>query len=121
LSRVKVTTVLNESIEGYLYAADSQLDMIVIDTAPRAQKKPASYQRADIHIMSTSQLKDFKINGNTDGASTEDWYPPVGVVDNKITQARLESEVKRLQEQDARRKQGVSKEYQDIYDALGRT
>jgi len=95
--------------------------MIVIDTAPRVQKKSASNQRADIHIMSTSQLKDFKVNGTTDGSSTEDWYPPVGVVDNKIAQARLESEVKSLQEQEARRKQGVSKEYQEIYDALGRT
>jgi hypothetical protein len=117
-----VTTVLSQTLEGTLFAADPILNIIAIETSGKVQ----SGQTGDFSVIAVNQISNFIVSAlptpsNSKEASFENTYSNIGPVNTKTAKVRLDGEVKKLQEQEARRGKGVGKEGQDIFDVLVKT
>ncbi|KAA8902914.1 anticodon-binding domain-containing protein, partial [Sphaerosporella brunnea] len=114
--RVKVTTILDDTITGTIYAYDPLTSTVTLLTA----STPANQH--DIRIVKISFLKDVSVIGGAPQSkgfsAAEPRIGRVGAAPAGKTEAQLVAEeAKRL----ARIGKGVTKEGQDIFDALSRT
>lgn len=129
---VKITTtVANHVVEGTVFAADPVLNAIVINTSP-APPNPSTNlasQPGNYHVVSIPHIQEFKILGEdgaaADGAGPvggfESAMPSISAMDLGALKAREDAAVRKLLEKEATRNRGVSKEAQEIFDAINRT
>jgi hypothetical protein len=101
---VKVTTVAphSQTLQGTLFTACPKFNIIAVNTAP-APPNPSSTlsnQPGDYHITTVQ--------------------PPIAPVDIKKLREREEAKIRQLREQEANKGKGVSREAQQIFDALKR-
>jgi protein LSM12 len=84
-------------------------------------------QPGDYHIIPISRIHSFQLIAlppsvsTADGASFTDAYPPLHPLDIRALKARESSTVAKIQEREARRGKGVTREAQDLFDAFSRT
>ncbi|GLA63092.1 protein with role in RNA processing [Aspergillus tubingensis] len=120
-ARVRISTSpVASTIEGTLFTACPITNLVAINTAEEGKS-----QTGDYHVIPVSRIQSFQIlslsPSNTDGASFSDAVPPLHALDIRALKAREAAAVGKLQEGEARRGKGVTKEAQDLFDAFSRT
>ncbi|KAG9649906.1 hypothetical protein KCU95_g12496, partial [Aureobasidium melanogenum] len=126
-ARVKVTTVAphSQTLQGTLFTACPMLNVIAINTAP-APPNPSSTlsnQPGDYHIIPIKHISSFDIvslDPNAAKQTISTVQPPIAAVDIKKLRDREEAKIRQLRDQEANKGKGVSREAQQIYDALRR-
>jgi len=137
-TRVRLTTTLSTIIEGTLFVADPITNLIAINTAPPpptpsnnnglSPNSNASSLPGDYHVIPANQITAFKIISLGDSgtlkdssSSFENAFPKIGAVNLAVAKQREEVSVKKLQDHEKRVGKGVTREAQDIFDALSNT
>lgn len=124
---VKVTTVAphSQTLQGTLFTACPKFNIIAINTAP-APPNPSSTlsnQPGDYHIIPIQHISSFDIvslDSNSVKQTVTTVQPPIAPVDIKRLREREEAKIRQLREQEANKGKGVSREAQQIFDALKR-
>jgi hypothetical protein len=124
---VKVTTVAphSQTLQGTLFTACPKFNIIAINTAP-APPNPSSTlsnQPGDYHIIPIQHISSFDIvslDSNAAKQTITTVQPPIAPVDIKKLREREEAKIRQLREQEANKGKGVSREAQQIFDALKR-
>jgi protein LSM12 len=78
----------------------------------------------EYHTIHVKQVQSYQIQALSPDSFSEDKTNglfTLGKLDTKALKAREQSAVRRVKERDAMKGKGVSKEAQDIFDALART
>jgi hypothetical protein len=124
---IKVTTVAphSQTLQGTLFTACPKTNIIAINTAP-APPNPSSTlsnQPGDYHIIPIQHISSFDIVSLDSNAAKQTFatvQPPIAPVDIKKLREREEAKIRQLREQEANKGKGVSREAQQIFDALKR-
>jgi len=101
------------------------LNVVAINTAP-APPNPSSTlsnQPGDYHIIPIKHISTFEIlslDPNSAKQTISAVQPPVAAVDIKKLREREEAKIRQLRDQEANKGKGVTREAQQIYDALKR-
>jgi hypothetical protein len=118
LRRIKITCAPNNNVlEGTLFTACNLTNAIAINTAPAPPNPSANIasQPGDFHIIPFAHIISFEILG-FDGA-----MPSISKVDLAALQAREEQTIREMKKKDAQKGKGVSREAQELFDAISRT
>ncbi|CAD0083425.1 unnamed protein product [Aureobasidium vineae] len=126
-ARVKLTTIAphSQTLQGTLFTACPMLNVVAINTAP-APPNPSSTisnQPGDYHIIPIKHISSFDIvslDPNAAKQTISTVQPPIAAVDIKKLRDREEAKIRQLRDQEANKGKGVSREAQQIYDALKR-
>ncbi|KAJ8655761.1 hypothetical protein O0I10_008647 [Lichtheimia ornata] len=123
--RIKLKTASNEEIEGRIYALDRLTNCIALDilfiviimltthnAAAQQGRKQLSFR-----IIKISHIKE--VLSNQEDAPAD--FLPINHVDTSRLDARESSGVKNMRQRVAKMGVGVTKEAQDIFDALSKT
>ncbi|KAI8390866.1 anticodon-binding domain-containing protein [Radiomyces spectabilis] len=128
--RVKIKTTTNEEIDGLIYTFDRITNCLALDcsTGPRHSRKGLSFRIVKIpqikEILSVTSdenstpLQDPAIETNINKLSS---YLPVNAVNLDRLRGRESDAMKGHLQQAAKIGVGVTKEAQDIFDALAKT
>ncbi|KAI5199922.1 hypothetical protein E4T39_05950 [Aureobasidium subglaciale] len=119
-ARVKLTTVAphSQTLQGTLYTVCPVRNAVAINTAP-APPNPSSTlanQPGDYHIIPIRHIQSFELISLDADAAKQ----PVGTIDMKKLRDREDAALRKLQEQEANKGKGVTREAQQIFDALKR-
>ncbi|OXV06155.1 hypothetical protein Egran_06077 [Elaphomyces granulatus] len=131
-ARIRLTTAppTSSTLEGTLFTACPITNLVAINTSPQNPVNATNgnqTQPGDYHIIPISRIHSFQLvalppsASTTDGVSFTDAYPPVYPLDIRALKARESSTVAKIQEREARRGKGVTREAQDLFDAFSRT
>jgi hypothetical protein len=120
---IKITCApTNNVLEGTLFTACNLTNAIAINTAsaPSNPSVPPASQPGDFHILS------FEIVGSAERAPEaapgfDAAVPSISKVDIAALQAREEHTIREMKKKDAQKGKGVSKEAQELFDAIART
>ncbi|KAL5339408.1 anticodon-binding domain-containing protein [Aspergillus crustosus] len=119
-SRVRISTnPATSTIEGTLFTACPITNVVAINTADGT---PGNY-----HIIPISRIQSFQIRSlapssqTTETPSFSDAIPSLHALDIRALKAREANAVAKIQEGEARRGKGVTREAQDLFDAFSRT
>jgi len=128
-ARIKITVAPHNTIlEGTLFTTCNITNAIAINTTPAPPNPSAvlSSLPGDYHIIPFAHILNIELLGagervegsvpGFDGA-----LPSIAKVDLDAVRAREEATIRKIKERDAMRGRGVSKEAQEIFDALART
>ncbi|KAF2807765.1 uncharacterized protein BDZ99DRAFT_464678 [Mytilinidion resinicola] len=128
-ARIKITVApYNTVLEGTLFTTCNITNAIAINTTPAPPNPSAtiSSQPGDYHIIPFAHILNIELLGagervegsvpGFDGA-----LPSIAKVDLDAVRAREEATIRKIKERDAMRGRGVSREAQEIFDALART
>jgi hypothetical protein len=113
------TSPVSSTIEGTLFTACPITNLVAINAADGKQA-----QAGDYHIIPISRIQSFQIVSlaqNNESTSFADAVPSLHALDIRALKAREANAVGKLQESEARRGKGVTREAQDIFDAFSRT
>ncbi|KAL1966921.1 hypothetical protein VTN77DRAFT_3665 [Rasamsonia byssochlamydoides] len=130
-ARVRITTAppVASTLEGTLFTACPITNLVAINTSNPASTAGSANQAqpSDYHIIPISRIQSFQLLSlapsatSPDGPSFTNASPPLHALDIRALKAREASAVAKLQELEARRGKGVTKEAQDLFDAFSRT
>ncbi|KAL9079517.1 MAG: hypothetical protein Q9157_001629 [Trypethelium eluteriae] len=128
-ARVKITTtVQNHTLEGTLFTACPITNLLVLNTTPPPPNPSSTLasQPCDYHAVHVSKIQSYQIQSLNNDIShgdgvTESGLFSIGKIDTKALKAREQAAIGKIKERDAMKGKGVSKEAQDIFDALART
>ena len=125
-----------DAMEGTVFAACPLTNLIAVNTAP-APPNPSSAitnQPGDYHVIPVSRIQSFQLvglpahnssskgeEGGGGGGGLDGAVPSIGRVDTKALEAREQATIARIKEKEASRGRGVTREAQEIFDALART
>lgn len=118
---MRITTAQQSTIEGTLFTADPITNLVAINTADPKQAQ------AGYHIFPVSRIQSFQLlslappSTAADGPSFSDAVPSVHALDIRALKNREATAIGKLHENEARRGKGVTREAQDIFDAISRT
>ncbi|KAL4955519.1 anticodon-binding domain-containing protein [Aspergillus filifer] len=117
-ARVRITTnPASSTLEGTLFTACPITNLIAINTAD-AKKA----QAGDYHIIPISRIQSFQLlSVASEATSFSDATPPLHALNIRALKNREASAVAKMQEGEARRGKGVTREAQDLFDAFSRT
>jgi len=123
-TRVKITTASPNSLtlEGTIFTACRQTNILALNTSPSSSSSSTSTP-SDYHLIPISRVQTFNIISTPLATSTgiEDAQPPLSRIDLRALKAKEEAAIRKIREKDATRGKGVSKEGQEIFDAIHRT
>lgn len=114
------------TFEGTIFTACIVTNILALTTA----QATANNSLADYKIIPISRIQSFQLlspppageqSPSSVSAAFEYARPQIGRVDIKALQDREAAAIRKAREKDALRGKGVSKEGQDIFDALFRT
>lgn len=121
-SRIRITTAApnTATIEGVLYTACPVTHLVAINTSNQTPSSSTNLnQPGDYHIIPASRIQSFEVlspaTAVVDGSSS------IQVLETRALKAREAAAIAKLQEAEARRGKGVTREAQDIFDAFSRT
>ncbi|KAL4960368.1 anticodon-binding domain-containing protein [Aspergillus stella-maris] len=117
-ARVRITTnPASSTLEGTLFTACPITNLIAINTADGKKA-----QAGDYHIIPISRIQSFQLlSVASESTSFSDATPPLHALDIRALKNREASAVAKMQEGEARRGKGVTREAQDLFDAFSRT
>ena len=129
LGSIKITCApANNVLEGTLFTACNTTNAIAINTAPAPPNPSASLssQPGDYHIIPFAHILSFEIIGLGErapgsNAGFDGTIPSIAKVDMAALMAREEQTIREMKKKDAQKGKGVSREAQEIYDAINRT
>lgn len=129
LHSIKITCAPNNNVlEGTLFTACNTTNAIAINTAPAPPNPSASLssQPGDYHIIPFAHILSFEIIGLGERAPESNIgfdgaVPSIAKVDMAALMAREEHTIREMKKKDAQKGKGVSREAQEIYDAISRT
>jgi hypothetical protein len=120
--RISTAPPTSSTIEGTLFTACPITNLVAINTADSKQSQAGDYRIIPVSRIQSFQLLSLAPTANSaDGPSFSDAVPPVHALDIRALRAREASAVGKLQESEARRGKGVTREAQEIFDAFSRT
>lgn len=115
-------------LEGTLFTACNITNAIAINTAPAPPNPsaPLSSQPGDYHIIPFAHILSFEIVGPGERAAEstagfDGALPSISRVDLAALQAREEQTIREMKKKDAQKGKGVSREAQELFDAISRT
>jgi hypothetical protein len=115
-------------LEGTLFTACNLTNAIAINTAPAPPNPtaPLASQPGDYHIIPFAHILSFEIVGSGErvaesGPGFDGAVPSIAKVDLAALQAREEQTIREMKKKDAQKGKGVSKEAQELFDAISRT
>lgn len=120
--RISTAAPSASTLEGTLFTACPITNLVAINTADGKQT-----QSGDYHVIPVSRIQSFQLlslapsSTSPDGPSFSDAVPSVHALDIRALKAREATAVGKLQENEARRGKGVTREAQDLFDAFSRT
>lgn len=132
-ARIRITTAppTTGTLEGTLFTACAITSLVAINTTaaqPSATSPTDSIQTqpGNYHIIPISRIQSFQLlslpsNSTTDGPSFTNASPALHPLDIRALKAREANAITKLQEREARRGKGVTREAQDLFDAFSRT
>ncbi|KAF7170026.1 hypothetical protein CNMCM5623_002604 [Aspergillus felis] len=123
-ARIRISTAppTSSTIEGTLFTACPITNLVAINTADGKQTQAGDYRIIPVSRIQSFQLLSLAPSVNpAEGPSFSDAVPPVHALDIRALRAREASAVGKLQESEARRGKGVTREAQEIFDAFSRT
>jgi hypothetical protein len=128
-SSIKITCApTNNVLEGTLFTACNLTNAIAINTAsaPTNPSAPLASQPGDFHIIPFAHILSFEIVGASERAveaapGFDAAVPSISKVDIAALQAREEHTIREMKKKDAQKGKGVSKEAQELFDAIART
>lgn len=122
-ARVRISTnPASSTLEGTLFTACPITNLVAINTADGKQT-----QAGDYHIIPISRIQSFQIvslapsSQAAESTSFADAVPPLHALDTRALKNREANAVAKIQEGEARRGKGVTREAQDLFDAFSRT
>ncbi|KAL4784334.1 anticodon-binding domain-containing protein [Aspergillus varians] len=122
-ARVRLSTnPASSTIEGTIFTACPITNLVAINTADGKQK-----QAGDYHIIPISRIQSFQILSlapspqTAESPSFSDAVPSLHALDIRALKGREAAAVAKMQEGEARRGKGVTREAQDLFDAFSRT
>ncbi|KAF3394792.1 hypothetical protein DPV78_008492 [Talaromyces pinophilus] len=121
-ARIRITTVApnTSTIEGTLFTACPITNLVAINTSTQTPPTPTSLNPSgDYHIIPASRIQSFQVI--SPAPTVVDGAPALQALETRALKAREASAVAKLQEAEARRGKGVTREAQDIFDAFSRT
>lgn len=115
-------------LEGTLFTACNLTNAIAINTtpAPPNPSAPLASQPEDFHIIPFAHILSFEIVGSGERAAEaapgfDGAMPSISKVDLAALQAREEQTIRDMKKKDAQKGKGVSREAQELFDAISRT
>ncbi|KAE8554873.1 hypothetical protein EYB25_003420 [Talaromyces marneffei] len=121
-ARIRITTAAPNisTIEGTLFTACPITNLVAINTSTQPSPNPtSSIQPGDYHIIPGSRIQAFQVISPAPAAI--DGAPSLQALETRALKAREANAIAKLQEAEARRGKGVTREAQDIFDAFSRT
>lgn len=119
---IRITTAApnTSTIEGTLFTACPITNLVAINTSTQTSPNPTSLnQSGNYHIIPASRIQSFQVI--SPAPTVVDGAPALQALETRALKAREASAVAKLQEAEARRGKGVTREAQDIFDAFSRT
>jgi len=125
-AQIRITTAppTASTLEGTLFTACPIVNLVAINTSANTS---GSTQSGDYHLIPISRIQSFQIlslapalNG-ADGGCFANAQPSIHALDVRTLKTREMNAVAKLQEQEARRGKGVTREAQELFDAFSRT
>ncbi|OCK83002.1 hypothetical protein K432DRAFT_291987 [Lepidopterella palustris CBS 459.81] len=128
-ARIKVTCApLNNVLEGTLFTTCNITNSIAINTVtpPPNPSSTLSSQPGDYHIIPFAHILNIELLGPGEripesGPGFDGALPSITKVDFDALRAREEAVIRKMKERDSMKGRGVTKEAQEIFDALART
>ena len=117
-THVKVLTRQNKTIEAILYAFDPKINTIVLQTPSDKPLLPHHSPHYNFLILNAQQVKEFKVLSPT---ATPLPIKPVNSLNMDKLQVRERNALRSLEKSLSSIGIGVSKEAQEIFNALSRT
>ncbi|KAI8142079.1 anticodon-binding domain-containing protein [Fennellomyces sp. T-0311] len=111
--QIKIKTASNEEIQGRIYTYDRMTNCLALDCSPNSQH---SRKGLAFRIIKVSHIKE--VLSNEEGIAD---YLPINYVHVDRLEQRESSGVKNMRQRVAKMGVGVTKEAQDIFDALSKT
>jgi len=111
--KVKIKTTLGEDVEGEIFSYDTVTNCVVL-----TQQSSHSTLKKTYRILKTSFVKEIQYLGKSPSAVVDLNLPPVNI--QKI-RSKEEMVLRGLREEAARIGVGVTKEAQEIFNALSKT
>ncbi|KAI8986349.1 anticodon-binding domain-containing protein [Pilobolus umbonatus] len=112
--RIRIKTVSNQEVEGLIFALDRITNCIAIDCT---NDTTPSNKNCSFKLIKLSHIKEFM----SIGAEVKEDYFPVGYVNIDRLKTREMEALKGHEHEIAKLGVGVSKEGQDIFNALNKT
>jgi hypothetical protein len=115
-------------LEGTLFTTCNITNAIAINTAPAPPNPsaPLASQPGDYHIIPFAHILNFelvsmgeRVSGSAPGFDGA--LPSISKVDMDAIKAREEQTIREMKKRDAQKGKGVTKEAQEIFDAISRT
>ncbi|KAI9274287.1 anticodon-binding domain-containing protein [Phascolomyces articulosus] len=117
--RIKIKTASNEEIQGRIYTYDRMTNSIALDCTPN-NSQHNNRKGLAFRIIKISHIKEVLSNEETSGHDATN-YLPINYVQVERLSQRESSGVKHMRQRVAKMGVGVTKEAQDIFDALSKT
>lgn len=115
-------------LEGTLFTTCNITNAIAINTAPAPPNPsaPLASQPGDYHIIPFAHILNFELLGMGErvagsGPGFDGALPSISRVDMDAIKAREEQTIREMKKKDAQKGKGVSKEGQEVFDAISRT
>ena len=128
LNRIRLTTVLQPTLEGNLFTVDPLANLVAIRTNFPPSGAASTMQLTlpgDYHVIPISKVQSFQLlalaREPTGESGVQDLGQAIPKLDAASLKARERAAVERELRKEGSRGPGVGKEAQDIFDALGRT
>jgi len=118
--RVKLVTAAPNSItlEGTIFTACRTTNILAICTTSAAS---GSSSPSDYHLIPVSRIQSIDVLSLPATTNPEEAQQSISRVDLKALKARETAAIRKIKERDATKGKGVTREAQDIFDALART
>ncbi|KAL4752787.1 hypothetical protein BDW72DRAFT_170570 [Aspergillus terricola var. indicus] len=122
-ARVRITTnPATSTIEGTVFTADPITNLVAVNTADGKQTGAGNY-----HVIPISRIQNFELlslppSAQSGGATSfSDAQPSLHALDIRALKKREADAVAEMQNAEARRGKGVTREAQDLFNAFIRT
>jgi protein LSM12 len=125
--RVKVTVAPNDTAyEGTIFTACPITNLLVITTDNTSNPSLQATRTSEYHVIPVCHLLSLTITGEgerVEGAvpGFESALPSISKIDTEALKKREEAQIKKMKDQEALRGKGVTKEAQEVFDAMSRT
>lgn len=125
-SSIRITCAPHRNtLEGILFTACDATHSIAINTAP-APSNSSTPLSGDYHIIPFAHLVTFQIISPAERklgapAGFAGVQPAISKVDLAAGRAREEQTIREMKKKDAQKGKGVSREAQELFDAISRT
>jgi Anticodon-binding domain len=122
--RLSITVTTGATYTGTLLSVDSSLNIAGLNTDTPSSTPAASastLMRGSFQLINTAQITGFNVvSPSSNGVASLASILPTGPVDIKAARAREEQAVRRLQDLERNTNKNVSRDVQELFDALSR-